>query len=202
MAPSSRGLGRRPLKAVTPVRIRSGLPTKCQAKGLVLVMSTTCVPRAHRARTISGSSVAYQYSAGRASLAGHASRVGMPTGRGITNLLAGIRSRTGQVIKSQETRAGRSGAAWRSTGYSLRHWERGAHRLPDPRSWAGHSDRSRLRVAPGGGVGGRRLPLFHPSSRGLRQRGALRQTRHWIVGSGPGTPFPPGARCRPGRRDR
>ena len=44
MAPSSRGLGRRPLKAVTPVRIRSGLPTKCQANGLALVMSTTCVP--------------------------------------------------------------------------------------------------------------------------------------------------------------
>jgi hypothetical protein len=33
VAPSSRGLGRRPLKAVTPVRIRSGLPTNCQANG-------------------------------------------------------------------------------------------------------------------------------------------------------------------------
>ena len=32
-APSSRGLGRRPLKAVTPVRIRSGLHSACSAGG-------------------------------------------------------------------------------------------------------------------------------------------------------------------------
>ena len=34
LAPSSSGPGRRPLKAVAPVQIRSGLPGRYQVKGL------------------------------------------------------------------------------------------------------------------------------------------------------------------------